>query len=384
MTVDLNGDQAESIIRSAFAMSSQEGFGNPPTQGDNTVEKKDAPTDVEETTDSAEEDVDNNESEEGDQEDDEEDYEESSEEETEDEEVEPEPEDESYDSGYVYFDEGLNKKVFLRAVDSETGKGSIYLNRKDAERGLARQLEYIKELETKTEETKARYEQDLVRLKKDLQIYELTAKPDQIRAGLIADKMPEKFRSVDPKKLGEAEYDEYRAARIDAEVSVDREIRKLQDDAEKTAKESADAQAKADTHVKNRTNDTTFFGLTNTEDRFVITKRLKEVPDGSQYSYYDMAVSVAKAFGPGVADQFLKAAVQDIVADAPETKTPTKEKTSEAPAKKKAEQVDQIKKKVKVKKPSSNNSGGSVPQPANPRDMINMAFAASKNKPRRQ
>jgi hypothetical protein len=374
-----NADAANSIIKAAFQMSSQDDFATP--SNDNVVPENEEveETETEEVEESVEEEVDNNGTEDETQNDDE-DYEPTDEEgEESDEEVEEdEPEDETYDSGYTYYDENLKKKVFLKAV-GEDGKGSIYLNRQEAEKGLARQLAYIKELESRADEIKKRYEDDLLRMKKDMQIYEMTAKPDQIRAGLIADKMPEKFRNVDPKTLGETEYEQYRAARIDAEISVDREIRKAQDDAEKAATDAAAAQKRAEDHIKSRLNDTTFFGgLTNTEDRYVINKRLKEIPEGSQYTYHDMAIEIAKVFGNAVADKFLKASVEDIASSVTTPNKLDSKSNTEAP-KKKSDKVEQLKKKVKVKRVAANSGGGNkTPLPADPRQLINMAFAANK------
>lgn len=371
----LNIEDADvnAMLRNAFDMSSQDSL---ISNGDNT-ETENQVEEAKETVDSAEDNVDNNESEDGTEGD--EDYEETSEDElveTEEEtEEEQEPEDETYDSGYVYFDEGLNKKVFLKVTD-ENGKGSIYLNRVEAERGLKRQLDYIANLEAKQQEEKERYEEELIRLKKDLQIYELTAKPDQIRQALITDKMPEKYRSVDPKTLAESEYAEYRSHRIDAEIAVDREIRQAQEEAAQKATESQKSKERAEKHIKDRTKDASFFGLGNTEDKFVVDKKLKEVPEGSKNTYYEMAVEIARAFGETVADQFLKAAVQDILSVAvPDSKRKVQE--TEAPARK-VEQVEKIKKKVKVKKVPASSGGNPVPTPADPRQLINMAFAQNK------
>lgn len=389
------GEAPDAILRAAFAAShgsveDDVPSDNAPNNDDITdeVDDTDSPDDDVDNDDSAEEELENDDEEvEESDEDDEFEFEEDDEEsEEEDDEEDVDTEEESYDSGYTYFDKDLNKKVFLTFEDPETGEGSTYLNRKEAERGMGRQLAYIGELKQQLDEAKERYDQDVMTLKKDLQIYEMTAKPDQLRASLILDKMPEKFRGVDPKKLGESEYDEYREARIEAEVSVDREIRQAQDAAEKQANDNKKAEQDAQEHVKNRINDATFFGFTNAEDKYMFAKRLKETPEGGKHTYNDMAISIAKAFGKGVADTFLKAVTQDIISvEDSKTETPSnKEVESDSKPVVKKKKAEQLKKKVKKKRVSSSSKGNSTPPQANARDIINAAFAANKPRPRRK
>lgn len=366
------GEDAGLILQAAYALSHGEDPDHPIqlNQGDNTEE-------IEEEVEivPTEEDVDNDESEVAEQEDDEDYVESEDEEDEEEQEEEDEPEDGSYDTGYTYFDEKTGKVVFLSAEDSESGEKSIYLNRVEAEKGIARQLAYIAELKRQVENDRNKYDADISKLRKDLQIYELTAKPDQIRDALIKDKMPEKFRNVDPKTLADEAYQEFRQSRLDAEISVERELRSAQDAQEKADREAKEAERKAEDHIKNRSNDTTFFGLTNTEDKYVVNKRLKEVPEGSQYSYSDMATSIAKAFGSDIADKFLLAVVQDIISveTPPKTKTPEADKSKDKG--RRTEEVQKLKKKVKVKKPVASSNGSKPSLPANPRDMMNAAFA---------
>lgn len=372
------GEEPDAIIRAAFAMSHGD-FDDSVKDDNDPAPEEEQPEEIEDDT--TEDNVDNDE-EVDDQENDEDENDEESENEEDAEEVEEEPEEGSYDSGYLYTDAELNKKVFLKFADPETGEKSIYLDRKEAERGLARQLAFIGNLKEELKETKTRYETEMANIRKDLQIYQLTAKPEQLKSAMIAEKMPEKYRSIDPKKLGEAEYDEYKTARVEAEIAVDREIRQARQDAEDASKKSAEDLDRATTHIRKRAEDSTFFGLINSEDKYIVSKRLKETPEGSQNNYYEMAISVAKAFGNVAADTFLKAIVQDVISvEEPKLETPPAKKEPPKPAKK-ADKVEQIQKKVKVKKVSS-SSKGTDPMPANPRDIFNMAFKATKPRTRR-
>ena len=336
------------------------------TSGDQTDNSEDAEVEPEteevseeeevevEDADNSDEDEDDtvvDELEESEEDEDEEDEEDSDDEE--DEEIEEEElEEDSKESSYLYTDDE-GKKVFLKFTDPETGESSTYLTREKAEEGMARHLTYIGELKAQIESERESVNSKINALENDLAFFQRSINKDEVRKGLINDKLPEKFKGLDPTTLSdEAEIKAFKNAILDAEIEVDREIRKASEERKEANEKAQKAQDEALNHIRSRSTDLKFFGFTNSEDRMTIRDKLTEKPEGTEYTHSDIAVSLSKAFGNKVADQYLKSVVSGQSETETSPKVEEKETTKKAPKKtvSKKKKVEAIKKKVKPKK----------------------------------
>lgn len=270
-----------------------------------------------------------------------------------------EGEDESegqFDSDYQYFDEEEGREVFLKAVDPESGEKSIYLDRKSAQEGLQRQVQYIGKLKSELAETKERYENEVVATQQELEMYRKNTDKEAARDMLIRDKLPEKFQTVNPDEISdENEYREYVRAKIAAEEEVEREVARQKADARDRKAKDKEAREAAESHVASRSQDWKFLGVVNPEDKAAVSELLSSEKDGVKIR--NMIVDVTKAYGQDVGDKLLKGLVADLTL---QRQTQTVQK---------AKNVVEGKKKVKTKKRTS--SPATAPQrPSDARSMI--------------
>ena len=153
---------------------------------------------------------------------------------SEDEEKDAEDGDDS--PAYLYHDKEEGREIFLKAVDPVTGESSIYLGREDAERGLATQVAFIGELKKQVAETREASDAKIAELEKQLVLYESGTNPEAAKEILIQGEMPERFRGVDPMTLSEEDLRQYKTARLDAEIKVEREVRTKAEQAQNARK----------------------------------------------------------------------------------------------------------------------------------------------------
>ena len=302
------------------------------------------------------------------------------------EEGEEESEDGAEDGpGYLYHDEDEGREIFLKAVDPVTGESSIYLDRAEAERGLANQVAFIGELKKQVQEVREASNAKVAEMQKDLLLYQSGTNPEAAKEILVQAQLPEKFRNVDPATLSDGDLREFKNARLDAEIKVEREVREQLEAAQAADKANADAQDRADQHIRSRKTDLKFFGLKNVEDQRMVNQKLSEKPEGSEYSYSEIVTSVAKAFGNSVADQLLLTIVggNSQTSDSNSTEKPKAEKPKgKKTSKPKADQVQKVKKKVRRKKSKPSNSAPATPDMSSmsARDILKDAFKQGKNK----
>lgn len=277
---------------------------------------------------------------------------------------EEDAEDDTDVSAYLYHDEDEGRDIFLKAVDPATGESSIYLDREEAERGLANQVAFIGELKKQVAETREASDARIAELEKQVVLYESGTNPEAAKEILIQGEMPERFRGVDAATLSDEDLRAYKNARLDAEIKVEREVRTKAEQAQDARKAADAAQDRADQHIRSRMTDLKFFGKKNVEDQRTIRQKMAEKPEGSDFDYSEIVTSVAKAFGNQVADQMLLSIVggqQEALTDSEPTEPKAKAKAKKA-AKPKAEQVQKVKKKVRRKKAKPTNSTPATPE----------------------
>ena len=264
---------------------------------------------------------------------------------------------------YLYHDEEEGRDIFLKAVDPATGESSIYLDREEAERGLANQVAFIGELKKQVVESREASNAKIAELEKELARFSAATTPEAATEFMVQAAMPERFRGVDTTTLSDEDLRQYKSARLDAEIKVEREIRENATAAQ-AARDADDAnQERADQHIRSRMTDLKFFGMKNVEDQRTIRQKMAEKPEGSEFDYSTIVTSVAKAFGNDVADTVLLAIVggQPASTDSqPEEKPKAKKKATKA--KPKAEEVQKVKKKVRRKKAKPTNSTPATPK----------------------
>lgn len=287
-------------------------------------------------------------------------------------------------SAYLYHDETEGREIFLKAIDPVTGEGSVYLDRDEAERGLANQVAFIGELKQQVQETREASSAKVAELEKELILLRGGSNPEIAKENLVKAELPERFKNVDPANLADEDLRLYKNARLDAEIKVEREIRTQVETAERQRLDHENAEDRAKQHIRSRMTDLKFFGMKKVEDQRQIKTTLNEKPEGSDYNYSDIITSVAKAYGNEVADQMLLAIVGGNPQKSNDSETPTtpKPKTSKKP---KAEQVEKVKKKVRRKKVAPVNQTPATPDISSmsARDIANASFAAGKNKRQR-
>ena len=300
-----------------------------------------------------------------------------------------EPEEGSYESGYLYKPEGEDTPIFLRAVDPVTGEGSTYLNREEAEAGLGRSAAYIGDLKKQLTEGRESANGQIAALEKELVAFRAgVTSPEAARATLIASKMPERFRGVDPTTLGEDDLKAYKQAAIDAEIAASREISEEAARLETERKSAQEAEDRATSHVASRAADVKFFGFRNMEDRVEVQKKLREKPEGSEHTFQDIAISIGKAYGNEVADMFLRTLINPSPSQAEEPSTekkPVKKTAKKTTKKATAKTTKKVAKQVKRKKKPTGGKATKTPaMPSSAREMMTLSFAQGKNSSRRR
>lgn len=285
---------------------------------------------------------------------------------------------------YLYHDDEEGRDIFLKAVDPATGESSIYLDRAAAERGLANQVAFIGELKKQVTETREASNVKIAELERELARFSAATTPEAATQLMITAAMPERFRAVDPTTLSDEDLRQYKNARLDAEIKVEREIRENAEKSQQARDANDAAQERADQHIRSRMTDLQFFGMKNVEDQRTIRQKMAEKPDGSEFDYSEIVTSVAKAFGNKVADEMLLSIVggPKVETDSSTEEKP-KAKKATPKAKPKAEQVEKVKRKVRRKKAKPTNSTPATPdiQKMGAKNILKDAFKAqSKEK----
>ena len=379
-------NDAQNIFAQAYAATENEPEIVEPTD-DSDPSDEDQPQDPVTEDDSEDEDVDNDEetddeSEEPDEdaEDEDEDLEEGDDEETDDEPEEgsEEPEEDAYASEYLYRPEGEDRDLFLRAKDPVTGEFSEYLNREEAEVGLGRQLAYIGTLKKQVDTAREASAAKLAEMQEQLTIFTAGSSPEAAKETLIRSKMPENLRNVNVGELGEDQLKAYKTARLEAEIAAEREIQQAVDAQKDADKANQEAEDRATRHVASRAADVKFFGFKNMEDRVAVSDKLEEKPEGSEYSYQDIAISISKAYGNAAADMFLRTLIPSPSTESPaepETKTEKKTSKQKPKPKKKAtkETAEKVSKKVKRKKRVTKSETAPA-TPTTAKEMLQIGF----------
>lgn len=242
-----------------------------------------------------------------------------------------------FDADYTYFDEAEGREVFLVADDPETGEKSVYLDRKSAKEGLAKQLKYIGQLKQEVEAERSARTDFESQTQEELNMFRQTLDRKAAKEMLIRAKLPEALQKLNPDEInGDDKYKEFQRGWIRAEAQVDQEIDQRREELKTTKAQRADARKAAESYVADRVKDYEFLGITNSEDKMAVKDLLKKEINGQTVK--EILTQNRQTFGEEVADNLLKSFVSDL--------TTSRQKTTVQKAKKAKKKVKTVKRKA--------------------------------------
>lgn len=242
-----------------------------------------------------------------------------------------------FDADYTYFDEAEGREVFLVADDPETGEKSVYLDRKSAKEGLAKQLKYIGQLKKEVEAERSARTDFESQTQEELNMFRQTLDRKAAKEMLIRAKLPEALQKLNPDEInGDDKYKEFQRGWIRAEAQVDQEIDQRREELKTTKAQRADARKAAESYVADRVKDYEFLGITNSEDKMAVKDLLKKEINGQTVK--EILTQNRQTFGEEVADNLLKSFVSDL--------TTSRQKTTVQKAKKAKKKVKTVKRKA--------------------------------------